>query len=585
MSAMSIPSPARTPTRSVDVADQEKPSPTKGRVAHIVSVAGAQAIALVEQPVSQGGASSDYRIEMGALMKILTSRSLVFGVVSAISCPAPENSSNDGAQDLEFVELNLAGEIAIDAYSQDGIFQRGVASLPSVGDAVYFATPEDLQRVYSIPQAPTIDVGHLFQSSEVPARLLVNDLLGKHFLVVGTTGCGKSSAVSCILQSVLQDHPYARVLVLDVHNEYASAFGKRAELVGPDNLCLPFWMMTFDELTAALTDDDEHRAVEVEILGEAVLSAKRRYSEGQSHRLRRNPDSAGISVDTPTPFRLSDVTEFIDERLGSLERMQAFVPLKRLRNRIELLVRDPRYSFMFGNIVVEDTMRTVLSRLFRVPTDGKPITVVNLASVPPGILDIVISLISRLAFDFGVWSGGSMPMLIVCEEAHRYAPTTVQDKFVPTRKALAAIAKEGRKYGVSLALITQRPSELDQTILSQCSTVIAMRLATETDQQVVRANTHEGAIDLLEFLPLLGDREAIILGQGVVMPMRIKFRDLGPTKCSGVTKQDFSSAWKNPVTKIEVLDEIVRSWRQGGRQEQTKLPRADDPKPLVNRSS
>jgi DNA helicase HerA-like ATPase len=212
-------------------------------------------------------------------------------------------------------------------------------------------------------------------------------------------------------------------------------------------------------------------------------------------------------------------------------------------------------------------MSAILGQLFRVPIDGRPVTVINLASVPADILDIVISVISRLAFDLGVWSEGTIPTLLVCEEAHRYAPAANDGKFMPTRKALARIAKEGRKYGISLALVTQRPSELDQTILSQCSTVIAMRLATERDQQVVRANTQEGAIGLLEFLPLLAEREAIILGQGVIMPMRIKFRDIGSAKCNISAYRSFSSAWKDPRMNCKTLDDIVRSWRRAKRPE------------------
>ena len=141
--------------------------------------------------------------------------------------------------------------------------------------------------------------------------------------------------------------------------------------------------------------------------------------------------------------------------------------------------------------------------------------------VPAEILDVVVSVISRLAFDLGIWSRGRLPILLVCEEAHRYAPWTEKSQFAPTRQALGRIAKEGRKYGISLALVTQRPSELDPTILSQCSTAIALRLSNERDQQVMRSSSYEGILDLLEFLPLLGDREAIVLGQGVSMPMRI----------------------------------------------------------------
>ena len=195
------------------------------------------------------------------------------------------------------------------------------------------------------------------------------------------------------------------------------------------------------------------------------------------------------------------------------------------------------------------------------PVDGKPITVLNLATVPAEILDVVISVISRLTFDLANWSEARLPVLIVCEEAHRYAPADAGAKFMPTRQALSRIAKEGRKYGVSLALITQRPSELDPTILSQCSTVFAMRLSTERDQAVVRANTHEGGLDLLDFLPLLGDREAIVIGQGVVMPMRIRFRELESRGLAQNAHRGFSHAWKHSALDRESLDEIVRRWR------------------------
>jgi len=181
--------------------------------------------------------------------------------------------------------------------------------------------------------------------------------------------------------------------------------------------------------------------------------------------------------------------------------------------------------------------------------------------VPVEILDVVISLVSRLAFDLAVWSDGGVPILLVCEEAHRYAPAEQGGVFQPTRQALARIAKEGRKYGVSLALVTQRPSELDPTILSQCSTAIAMRLSTDRDQSVMRANTHEGALDLLDFLPLLGDREAIVLGQGVPMPMRIKFNAVAEVAVPRTRHTGFSDAWRTPHMRADELAEVVRRWR------------------------
>jgi DNA helicase HerA-like ATPase len=322
-------------------------------------------------------------------------------------------------------------------------------------------------------------------------------------------------------------------------------------------------------MIAALVTRDAHHDAEVEILSDAVVFAKKRYSESATSRsgalTRKSMEGHVITVDTPTPFRMSDVIGWLDEQLGRLERTQFVLPYRRLKGRIESLAADQRYNFMFGSLSVQDTMSEVLARLFRVPGNGRPISVIDLSTVPPEILDVVISVISRLAFDLAVWSKGGLPMLLVCEEAHRYAPAT-DVKFVPTRQALSRIAKEGRKYGLSLALVTQRPSELDPTILSQCGTAVALRLSSERDQEVIRGSTYEGMLDLVDFLPLLGDREAIVLGQGVSMPMRVRFDDLHKRSIPRHTSAGFSKSWKMPNMDREGLEEIVARWRRAGRE-------------------
>ncbi|HUD53535.1 ATP-binding protein [Parvibaculum sp.] len=558
------------PHPTLDTSFKERrgmPAAAPQRIAHIVSVAGSQAIAVLDKPVGGEPNGRDTRVQIGALVKITTPNSSVVGLISAVSSPTP--SLDAGNPEIGLIELNLAGELVTDPVSKRLVFRRGVASLPTLGDPVLFADRYDLTRVYAQPSVASIKVGTLYQDHAVPARLLIDDLLAKHFIVVGTTGCGKSSALTCILQRVLEEHQHAHVVVLDVHNEYPAAFGDRAELIDPSNLHLPIWLLNFQELTEALTSTDAHRDAEAEILSDAVVMAKRRFVDAGSMRsvnFRRSLDGGGITVETPTPFRLSDVVSYIDEQLGKLERTQATIPYRRLRARIETLVSDQRYSFMFGSLTVQDTMTDTLGRLFRVPSEGKPITVINLSTVPPEILDVVISVISRLAFDLAVWSKGGLPMLLVCEEAHRYAPAGPSDKFAPTRQALARIAKEGRKYGISLALVTQRPSELDPTVLSQCSTAITMRLSTEKDQEVMRANTHDGALELLDFLPLLGDREAIVFGQGVAMPMRIRFDDLNPLGSPRTVNTGFSHHWKNPTMDRQQLEAIIARWRLSGRE-------------------
>jgi DNA helicase HerA-like ATPase len=374
--------------------------------------------------------------------------------------------------------------------------------------------------------------------------------------------------LSILLQRLLEDTAGAHVVILDIHNEYSAAFGDLVERINLENFNLPLWMLNFQELTVALASNEGTRDEEIEILSEGILNAKKRYADAAAGRAailsRRPGDIAVITVDTPAPFRLSDVIAYLDEQLGKLERTRASLPYRRLKARIEQLVADQRYAFMFGGLTVQDTMTQVLSRLFRIPNDGKPISVIDLSTVPHEILDVVISVISRLAFDLAVWSKGGLPMLLVCEEAHRYAPAN-DGKFVPTRQALGRIAKEGRKYGISLALVTQRPSELDSTILSQCSTAIALRLSSEKDQQVIRGSTYEGMLDLIDFLPLLGDREALILGQGVSMPMRIRFDELGGKRPKNMNI-GFSKSWKSQNMDRDMLENIITRWRTTGRE-------------------
>jgi hypothetical protein len=537
------------------------------QIAHVVSVAGSHCIAVLEHHAQGNVAAKDPRVQIGALVKVVTPTSSVMGLVSAMTAPMP---NTDGQEETGLIEINLAGEVAIDDTSRRLTFKRGVTQLPSIGDAVLFADRHDLTRVYAPPAIASVKVGTLFQDPSVPARLLTDDLLAKHFIVVGSTGSGKSCALTAILQRLLYEHSGAHVVILDVHNEYSTAFEGMVEKVTLNNFNLPFWLLNFTELSAALTSKDQHQDAENEILSEAVVYAKRRYSEAAAGRARRPSDAmAVISVDTPTPFRLSDVTAYIDDRLGKLERTHMTLPYRRLKTQIESLVSDQRYNFMFGSLTIQDTMTDVLSRLFRIPNEGRPITVVDLSTAPPEILDVIISVISRLAFDLAVWSNGAVPMLLVCEEAHRYAPAADKDMtFVPTRRELGRIAKEGRKYSLSLALVTQRPSDLDPNILSQCGTAVAMRLSSERDQQVIRANTYEGMIDLLDFLPLLGDREAIILGQGVSMPMRIKFDVLGRGNVPKNMNAGFSKSWKGQKLERASLDAIVTRWRQGGREKE-----------------
>jgi hypothetical protein len=246
--------------------------------------------------------------------------------------------------------------------------------------------------------------------------------------------------------------------------------------------------------------------------------------------------------------------------LGRLEGSDDRPKLRRLRARIQSVAQDPRYQFMFSTRTIEDTMVSLLQTIFRIPTEGKPITIVEMAGFPAEVVDAVVSVLCRLAFDLGMWGNGRVPLLVVCEEAHRYVPSDKRLGFGPTRRAVSRIAKEGRKYGVFLGLVTQRPAELDPTILSQCSTIFAMRMANEADHAIIRAAVSDAAASTLESLPSMGNREALAFGEAVSMPMRIRFTALPPHALPNSKVAELRETLSEAQTSVFVED-VVRRWR------------------------
>jgi hypothetical protein len=357
-----------------------------------------------------------------------------------------------------------------------------------------------------------------------------------------------------IVGGILSRHGNGHVLLLDPHAEYARAFGDVAEVLDTSNLQLPYWLLTFEEFVEIIfgTKAKEHQA-EIAILNELVLAAKRAF-------LGDDGGAEALTVDTPIPYRLGELIRFINDAMGKLDRPENSVPYRRLQARLHALQSDKRFAFMFPGLALRDNMAAILSRLFRIPVCGKPVTIVDLSGVPSEILNVVVSVLARMTFDFALWSERATPILLVCEEAHRYIPQDNRLGFEPTKRALARIAREGRKYGVSLCLVSQRPSELEPSILSQCSTIFAMRLANQKDQAYVRGALKESSIGLLEFLPSLRNAEAIAIGEGIPVPVRLCLDELPEDRRPQSGTACFSTAWQEDGSPD--LDEIVGRWRR-----------------------
>ncbi len=448
----------------------------------------------------------------------------IIAMITEVSCESQPTSD----EYMATASVDLLGEISGGDRPK---FQRGVTNYPTIGDPVELVTAEDLRTVYAPSGSDQINVGTLQQDKSVIAYVDVEEMLSKHFAVLGSTGVGKSTSVSLLLNEILQARPNLRVFLLDVHNEYGRCFGDRALVLNPRNLKLPFWLFNFEEIVDVLFGGRPGVPEELDVLAEIIPMAKGIYTQYQnSDRLglkRVDPKSGGYTVDTPVPYRLSDLISLIDERMDKLENRSSRIIYHKLISRIETVRNDPRYTFMFdGANVGGDTMAEVISHLFRLPANGRPMTIMQLAGFPAEVVDSVVSVLCRMAFDFGLWSDGVSPLLFVCEEAHRYAAADRNIGFGPTRKAVSRIAKEGRKYGVFLGLVTQRPAELDATIISQCNTLFAMRLANDRDQALLRSAVSDAAANLLSFVPSLGTREVLAFGEGVALPTRLRFKEV-----------------------------------------------------------
>jgi uncharacterized protein len=534
-------------------------SPRCGDLHHlgrIIAVSACQAVALLERRETGANSADAFPLQMGALIRMHTRISTVYAMVTGLRVPLPSLAPSD--KDLKLVEIEFVGEIR-NGNGGPGSFERGVSAYPALDEPVYLASASDLTQVYARPKAATVRVGKIYQDSAVPADVLIDELFGKHFSIVGTTGSGKSCGVATILRGVIEQAPNAHVIMLDPHNEYARVFGDRAVVLSPGNgLHLPYWLFNFEEFAeivvgpASNWKGSEH----VKILGEAVLAAK------QSYFAKAGLDHSG-TVDTPAPYRISDVLRFLDVAMGSLDRPESVGAYQSVKGRILALQNDARYGFVFGGrLSVRDELTDILAELFRVPVSGKPVTILDLSGIPSEIVNVTVSVLCRLTFDFALWTEIPVPITIICEEAHRYAPRDTQLGCEAAKRALFRIAKEGRKYGVSLCVVTQRPSDLAPGLLSECNTIFAFRMTGQEDQEIVRGAVPEASHGLMNFLPALRNGEAIAVGEGVSMPMRIRFTLPPEGQRPKSATASFASAWSMDSDGSPIARTVER-WRRG----------------------
>lgn len=468
---------------------------------------------------------------------------------------------NEGDGDLVTAEIDFLGEG--DEDERNGKltnFKRGITSYPIPGNLVYPVTGADLKQMFAADDRAHIEIGTVYPTRDVRGALYIDALLGKHFALLGSTGTGKSTSAALIMHRICDLSPDGHIVMIDPHGEYSAAFKSNGELFNVDNLAMPYWLMNFEEhCEVFITSTGAEKQQDKDILAKCLLMAraKNRAAEGLSK----------LTVDSPIPYLISDLLTAISNEMGLLNKATDTAPFMRLKTKIDELKSDPRYNFMFSGMLVGDSMAAFISKIFRFPSKGKPISIVDVSGVPSDITSVVVAVLARLVFDYAIWSRNELqrPVLLICEEAHRYVPADKTSSGQSARKILERIAKEGRKYGVALGLITQRPSDLAEGVLSQCGTIIAMRLNNDRDQQFVKSAMPEGARGFLDAIPALRNRECIVCGEGVSIPIRVSFDDLERDRQPASADPLFSELWRQTGDEDGMVTRVVRRWRSQGR--------------------
>ncbi|WP_375197110.1 ATP-binding protein, partial [Sphingobium sp.] len=298
-------------------------------------------------------------------------------------------------------------------------FRRGVTRYPTPGTEVYPVSSEDMRQIYAADDRPHVQIGTVYPTTDTRAALYVDSMLGKHFALLGSTGTGKSTSAALILHRICDLSPEGHIVMIDPHGEYGAAFQQNGAVYDVNNLALPYWLMNFEEhCEVFVTSEGSERTVDCDILAKCLLAARSK---------NRLAEAIGrLTVDSPVPYLLSDLTNILQNEMGKLDKGTGSLPYMRLKTKIDEIKTDPRYSFMFSGMLVADSMQEFIAKIFRLPAGGKPISIIDVSAMPSDITSVVVSVLSRLVFDYAIWARDEpqRPILLVCEEAHRYIPSS-----------------------------------------------------------------------------------------------------------------------------------------------------------------
>lgn len=547
----------------------------------VIEVDGTHMIAELEPKITEltrvyGG--TIYPIgQFGSIIKIHYGARLIFGYVGRLRMKSEyereKGLSPESSGSARIIEADLFGEgewlFDSDKNQWTLAFERGVTTFPLPQQKVYLTPRSDLAFIYGEGTGPVILLGEHVGSGGTPCYAEMNELLGKHTAILGSTGSGKSGTVAVILHAILDrgrdaghQHWHPQVIVLDPHNEYGAAFPGHVRLcTDEDSLSLPYWLLNLHETVNLLIGKTEFVATsQANIVKTAMLLARR---DGAPKVDITNV--AEINVDSPVPYKLERFVHHVENSTNKPPQASKQEPWNSILHKIEVLQSDSRLAFMMKEWDgVADPLPEIVKQFLG---DSNPIRIVDLAGVPNEVAGAATSAIARTLFSVKLWQTGeereSNPVLLVCEEAHRYVPNRGEAQYEAAQDAIRRLAKEGRKYGIGLMLVSQRPSEVEATVLSQCNSWIVMRITNESDRRHVQGILPDSLAGLTKVLSGLRRREAIFVGQAAVLPSRILIRDLVKAGKPLPRSQDidFDAGWQGSTITDEHLAEVGKRWR------------------------
>lgn len=574
-----------------------------------------------------------YRVgQIGSFVRIPIGFSDLFGIVSQVGASAvPENKTSAEDQSNRWMRIQLVGE-----GQRNGSFQRGLSQYPTIGDEVHLVSEKELKTIYGRPDRPYfVKLGHISNAESIPALIDINKIITRHSAIVGTTGSGKSTTVASIMDALSdrEKYPSSRIIMLDLHGEYGSALKDKADLfrinsskspkLAECELRIPFWALNFDEL-CEISFGEFNNEKEKNLVMERVHKLK---CESIAKYPRTGATLDTVSVDSPIPFSIHHLWyDLFIETFATYYKGRPGKPMDNLAYELDsagnelkgnpaagippifknivtdageekinylpgslsigknvLLLgtklRIPRYDFIFrpGDWTPEadGAVASDLDKLLESWIGQKPISILDLSGVPPDILQTTIGAVLRVLYEAIFWArhlsqgGRHRPLLIVMEEAHIY----LNDSFNGmASKIVQRIVKEGRKYGIGAMIVSQRPSEIAPTILSQCGTFFALRLTNATDRAHITSALSDNLDGLTNMLPILRTGEAIILGEAVKLPMRTSIT--APPKNRRPDSQDpviydelpmdeslSPGGWGIKMEDNPNYEELVETWR------------------------